>query len=225
MLHNPESEAKYWQQLRDSVGMGSQTTTRFSLVRRGVADGFVKDLILKSPWQGFRRVLSVEQSRIDFEALKQMEDADVAVLPHIGDTADLAIFGIRQGLKLLSNGALHARESSEVYIGDQEIFTELGKLFGATYRATGSTLLDGTEDNPLEHVAISSFSDNAGYLYLCPPIDRTSMVDRAQARLQFRTALQHALEVDPRIQHRAAEIDTITQPLVFTALTGFNEAS
>jgi hypothetical protein len=205
------------------------TTSRFSLVREGFAENEVKDLISETPVNGYLRLMVVKSSLVSPAIYQKLADNDVPQLPRITSNDNTPegteIFGIKPGLKLLAHEAIFNRESSGTYIGDPEIFTQLGFLYGNAWRTTGLLLLDGggRTDSPLDHVAISSFSDGSSYLFLCPPyLPETPLRDSfEEAEGAFTQAIQNKLEMN--LGARLYDSDTIALNirLIEAARTGF----
>lgn len=169
------------------IGEHQLTASRFSLVRPKNNNRYVRDVIKTEKVDKYRRFLLIENQAVNSLAYEQLEKAQVPQLPLIQKGDKLSVFGVRDGLKLLAHESLHGHASSETYISDKEVFQQVGRLYADAWRATGSVLLDGINDSPLHHVALSSFSEGADLLYLCPPF-ADSVASKA-ATFQEATAL------------------------------------
>ena len=211
------------------LGETTPTTGRFSLARRGFPDGAVRDIISDQPVHGYRRFMAVNSELVDGSLYRQLADSNIPRLPRLPQTegapSGVQLFVVKEGLKPLVHESIHDRESSGTYIGDPEIFGQLGRLYGAVWRATGVVLLDAhtPEDSPLDHVAISSFSDGSDYLFLCPPYPAglPVAVSLEQAQETFTAAVRDKLEVNIGIRLYDPRLNDLNQRLIEAARSGF----
>lgn len=195
---------------------------RFNLRRPGTQGIFFHDLSLvdgTATQAGFKRILVIDNQEIDLELHERLRRARVSVIPQLRDVhnEELVFFGVSAGLRLLTHEKLHGRDSSGTYIGDKEMFATLGELYGRAWAVTGSLILDpGLEsDNPLNHVALRSFSENSKDLMaLCPPYNTTSPLSVQDARELFRYTVGSALRL------KGAGIKS-TQPLLEASFEAF----
>jgi hypothetical protein len=185
-----------------AAGIVVNTTGRFSLAPQGLSSEVVRDVIASMvPKEvGYRRFLIVEAAATDSEIYELMERDGIPQLPRLkvsDQTPDgKIIFGVRDGLKPLINEALFSRPSSPTYIGDKEIYHQLGRLYRRAWEATGKILLDphNPQDSPMRHVAIHSFADSNDILTLCPPYSPdTPTLEQQAAFKQFTTSMQDEL--------------------------------
>lgn len=131
----------------------------------------------------FKRFLIVGNETVDESMWDLLDAANIPRLPLVKRETDVWVFGVKNGLKPLAHEALFGHQSSETYIGDPEIFYEVGRLYKKTFNATGKLLLNkhDPDDSPLQHIAISSFSEGRGYLFLYPPYVADQYYDRISA--------------------------------------------
>jgi len=201
------------------------TGSRFSLVSDNPKYK-IHDVVAQSnETNQFKRFLIVDNQAVDQMVWEQLEAANVPRLTLVKRGHDAWIFGVRNGLKPLAHEALFGHESSETYIGDPEIFYEVGRLYKRAFSATGKLLINkyDANDNPLQHVAISSFSEGGGFLFLYPPYtgdDYYGDLDPAQARDLFAGSIERHLAT--QVMYQESLRDT-TQQLLEKAKQGFTE--
>lgn len=180
------------------------TAVRFNLmqVRPGLRTKgiYAQDLLLRegavadrSSKKQFRRVLAVDMQQVDTDVYDKLYHAGIPQLPLLAHGSEIAIMGIPTGAKPLRHEPVHGRESTPTYIGDGEIYHNLGGLYGAAWKQTGKILLaPGQYDSPVNHVAITNFQDEHRLnMYLCPPYGSSRDVDDLNmARDMFRESLE-----------------------------------
>lgn len=202
-----------------------ETGARFSLASARLGK-HVMDVMTEYPkLEDYGRFLVVGNDAVDESIWDNLVEKDIHRLPLIKKDHDTWVFGIKDGLKPLANEALFDRPSSETYISDLEIYFELGRIYRNVYEATDVLLLEGNieEVSPVEHVAISSFSDGHGYLFLYPPYrvsDQYRNLEISQARNLFTQSLKARFD---RLVLYQESFRDVAQQLVEKASQGFNE--
>ncbi len=212
--------------LPEWLGETVPTGSRFSLVPDNSKYNIHDVVAETNATNQFKRFLIADNESINVPVWEQLEAANVPRLTLVKREQDSWIFGVRNGLKPLAHEALFGRESSETYIGDPEIFYEVGRLYKRAFNATGKLLINKYDalDNPLEHVAISSFSEGRGFLFLYPPFSGDEFygnIDAAQARQLFAGSIERHFA--KQVIYQESLRDTVQQ-LLETAKQGFTES-
>lgn len=164
----------------EQLGLIADTSLRFSLARSGPNAAAIRDVITENEIDEYSRFLVVDSALTDQNAYQELANYGIPQLPQIeassAGTSNSefnlpALFGVKAGLKPLIHEALFPRESSTTYISDNEIFSQLGRIYRQAWDVTGKIMLDpeNDQDSPLWHVALHSFQDSKNLLYLCPP--------------------------------------------------------
>ena len=221
---NPHERFAHLGQVLKSVVTAEtvEVGARFNLRRPGTQGIFFHDLSLidgTATQAGFKRLLVIDKQETDLELHEKLRRARIPVMPQLRDVdnEELAFFGVSAGKRLLIHEKLHGRDSSGTYIGDKEIFAKLGEMYGRAWAVTGSLILDaGIEnDNPLNHVAVRSFSEHSDDLMtLTPPYNTTAPLSAQNARELYYHTVSNVLEF------KGAGIKS-TQPLLEASVSAF----
>lgn len=217
-------------QVRDAVGNFTETNKRFSLVRPNFYGTYAKDALLEQSKEGFGRILVVDELLNDPSLESALSGNGLATLRRLEgiQPSGLALYGVMTGLKLLENEALSARESSSTYIGDIEIFNQLGQLYSRAWEATGQIMLDPgqPDDSPLAHTALRSFTEAENLLTLVPPFVKNpdlQGLNKQDATNAFINSLDHHFSVQLEFSRDPGSLYGITQELRQAAYLGFHQ--
>lgn len=200
------------------------TGDRFSLASARLGSRSLDIMTQQVEYEDFGRFLVVNSRDIDESIWHGLVEKDIPRLPLYNRDNNSWVFGIKDGLKPLSSEAIFDYPSSETYVGDDEIYFELGSLYRNVYEATGALLLEGNveEVSPVDHVAISNFSDGHGHLFLYPPyqvFDQYKNLELQQASELFVQSLK--ARFDKLVSYQESFRD-IAQQLIEKASQGFD---
>lgn len=199
------------------------TGDRFSLASARLGSRTLDIMSQQVDHEDFGRFLVVNNEDIDESIWNGLVEKDIPMLPFYNRDNDVWVFGIKDGLKPLASEAIFDHPSSETYVGDDEIYFELGRLYRNVYEATGALLLEGNieEVSPVDHVAISNFSDGPNHLFLYPPYrasDQFLNLELAQANELFNRSLR--ARFDKLVSYQESLRD-VSQNLIEKASQGF----
>lgn len=200
------------------------TGDRFSLASTRLGSRTLDIMTQQIDHEDFGRFLVVNDDDIDESIWNGLVEKDIPRLPLYNKDNNVWVFGIRDGLKPLASEAIFDHPSSETYVGDDEIYFELGRLYRSVYEATSVLLLEGNveETSPVDHVAISNFSDGHGHLTLYPPYrvsDQYRNLELSQASELFKQSLR--ARFDKLVSYQESLRD-VAQQLVEKASQGFD---
>lgn len=199
------------------------TGDRFSLATTRLGSRSLDIMTQQLDHEDFGRFLIVNNDDIEEAIWDGLVEKDIPRLPLYNRDDEVWVFGVRDGLKPLASEAIFDHPSSETYVGDDEIYFELGRLYRNVYEATGVLLLEGDveEASPVDHVAISNFSDGHGHLTLYPPYrvsDQYRNLELSQASELFKQSLKSRF--DKLVSYQESLRD-VSQQLVEKASQGF----
>ena len=161
------------------------------------------DFVITSEGNGEQRsrYLILSEGQDEGALYQDIQGAGVRQFDRIAHGKGVAIYQLPMQAKKLSDERLFSGHvSSETYVSDIELFTELGKLWSKIYKATEKT----PAINPLSETALLDFGQEDSRLIPIPPYTKWEHVSSsALAKEHLAQGLhEQLLHINPRQSYR-----------------------